>query len=190
MHSLKFFIQYFSLQRANFSFQIGGKEKSSHRKRRIEKPRRDVNPPFYRENLIRRGKEEALRKGKSEEFPHLVRGTPIIYRLLFLICKREILIRGRSVRRGEETQKRLLPIQVRTASFFLLNGKGRDYFEVRATVSRAIMSSSSVGITTTFTLLSLVESRASSPCIFALSSLSISIPIYCISSQTYSRVVV
>lgn len=151
---------------------------------------------------------------KTEVHPLLVRGTPIyievsfhtqtspytrtlpaalLYnRVIFLIMVGEGggVIRERSVRRGEETQKRLLPIQVRTASFFLLNGKGRDYFEVRATVSRAIMSSSSVGITTTFTLLSLVESRASSPCIFALSSLSISIPIYCISSQTYSRVVV
>lgn len=150
---------------------------------------------------------------KTEVHPLLVRGTPIyievsfhtqtspytrtlpaalLYnRVIFLIMVGEGgVIRERSVRRGEETQKRLLPIQVRTASFFLLNGKGRDYFEVRATVSRAIMSSSSVGITTTFTLLSLVESRASSPCILALSVLSISIPIYCISSQTYSRVVV
>ena len=43
-----------------------------------------------------------MRKGKSEEFPHLVRGTPIIYRLLFLIYKREVLIRGAA---SEEERK-------------------------------------------------------------------------------------
>ncbi|MGP1408986.1 MAG: hypothetical protein ACTTJ0_01805 [Porphyromonas endodontalis] len=69
-------------------------------------------------NKKEKEKRDLLQKG----------GIPIIYRLLFLICKREILIRGRSVRRGEETEKRLLPIRVRTASFFLLNGKGRDLF--------------------------------------------------------------
>jgi hypothetical protein len=31
-------------------------------------------------------------------------------------------------KKGEETEKRFLPIQVRTASFFLLNEKGRDLF--------------------------------------------------------------
>ena len=170
-----------------------------------------MNRPFYPNKLSQRRKRGSRRNGKDRGasssckgytyiyrslFPHTnfavyshATGTPITYRALFLIMEERGLIRGRSVRRGEKIEKRFLPIQVRTATSPLV-GREEIYFEVRATVSRAIMSSSSVGITTTFTLLSLVESRASSPCILALSSLSISIPIYCISSQTYSRVVV
>ncbi|WP_314824965.1 hypothetical protein, partial [Porphyromonas endodontalis] len=104
----------------------GKREILPQKKKNRETKKRCKSPLFIARISSEEEKEETLRKGKSEEFPHLVRGTPIIYRPLFLICKREILIRGRSVRRREETQKRLLPVQVRTASFFLLNGEGRD----------------------------------------------------------------
>ena len=86
---------------------------------------------------------------KTEVYPLLVRGTPIYREVSFhtqtspytrtlpaaLLYNKAIFLimeergdQGRSVRRGEETEKRLLPIQVRTASFFLLNGNGRDLF--------------------------------------------------------------
>jgi hypothetical protein len=128
MHSLKFFIQYFSLQRANFSFQIGGKEKSSHRKRRIGKPRRDVNPPFYRENLIRRGKRRSIEKGQERGVSASCKGYSYLYIDSSFLSVRERFYGGDRRKMGEETQKRLLPIQVRTASFFPLSGEGRDLF--------------------------------------------------------------
>ena len=118
MHSLKFFIQYFSLQRANFSFQIGEKEKSSHRKRRIENPRRDVNPPFIARISSEEEEEETLGKDKNEEFSHHVRGTPTIYRLLFLICKREVLIRGVTSEEGRGNTK-AAPTHTGKNRFFL-----------------------------------------------------------------------
>jgi|GEM_PF-3907799 len=85
---------------------------------------------------------------KTEVHPLLVRGTPIhievsfhtqtspytrtlpaalLYnKAIFLIMEERGLIRERSIRRGEETQKRLLPVQVRTASFFPLRREGSD----------------------------------------------------------------
>ncbi|WP_315555502.1 hypothetical protein [Porphyromonas endodontalis] len=80
----------------------GKREILPQKKKTRETKKRCKSPLFIARISSEEEKEEALRKGKSEEFPHLVRGTPIIYRLLFLIYKREVLIRGAA---SEEERK-------------------------------------------------------------------------------------
>lgn len=73
---------------------------------------------------------------KGGPHPLLLKGyTYIIYKRLvpFVSCLvvdavEEGFYGGDRRKMGEETQKRLLPIQVRTASFFPLSGEGRDLF--------------------------------------------------------------
>lgn len=73
---------------------------------------------------------------KGGPHPLLLKGyTYIIYKRLvpFVSCLvvdavEEGFYGGALRKIGEKIEKRFLPIQVRTASFFLLNEKGRDLF--------------------------------------------------------------
>ncbi len=145
---IKIFIQYFLSPQVKFSSLEEQIEKSVLGEKENWRLKEDMNRPFYPNKLSQRRKRGSRRNGKDRGasssckgytyiyrslFPHTnfavyshATGTPITYRALFLIMEERGLIRGRSVRRGEKIEKRFLPIQVRTASYFPLSGEGRD----------------------------------------------------------------